>query len=161
MKSRKSSEKISQTSQNNPECTPMLNVNIVNEEIATVSASAVSASAMSISPTVPPQTKFTKLITSNLSLNNRFGSKSNSSSTTNPTNSSTAANLLSSLKSTTLNASKLFNKATSLSRSNSPQTPNSAGQQSKQPIDLEAHIITEDLGCGLVAEHYFYSCSLN
>lgn len=106
----------------------------------------VKVSASTISMAYPAKLS-NSLITSNLSLNT--GNRGVAA-----THKSSGSGIFSSLKATTLNASKIFNKATALSRSSSPQTPTTPHatpvstffHSSKKPIDLEAHIITGDLG---------------
>lgn len=149
---------------------PLINVNVVNEEhnqpqsaIAKVASSTMSVSAT----TTSSHSRLHNLITSNLSLNTgskAFGAHKSTTASSGASNSggnsghhSHGSGLFSSLKATTLNASKIFNKAASLSRSTSPQTAvaNAAAiaahhhhhhHHHKKPIDLEAHIITDDTG---------------
>lgn len=153
---------------------PLINVNVVNEEhnqpqsaIAKVASSTMSVSAT----TTSSHSRLHNLITSNLSLNTgskAFGAHKSAAASSgasgggnsggNSGHHSHGSGLFSSLKATTLNASKIFNKAASLSRSASPQTAvaNAAAiaahhhhhhhHHHKKPIDLEAHIITDDTG---------------
>lgn len=143
--------------------TPVLNVNVVNEGDSTTQTpnNMAKQCASTMSVLNPPTSttsssshnnKISNLITSNLSLNvaNNTNNNNNNKSGHHHHHKISGSGIFSSIKATTLNASKILNKAASLSRSTSPQATAAraanASLLSKKPIDLETHIITSELG---------------